>query len=721
MRAFVALTLLVAATGSAFAQDDPVRGRLCIREPGALAVVEKCAAVEGTRFDVEPDPERRVWIWYRGDQRALVLGLLEANASVLDLPEDPRSMTIEVTGAFEREWPQATTITIGPSEITPFWTIVLSPTFIGRLGEISLPRGRWSIDVNAERHFPETLFPVDLREDSVELEPFELEPLPQIRATVIDREGELLPAVMMIAEDGTPLTSSDGEGEIQWESSCGEDRESCLLPEWFRLESPGTAPRWFHVVRRDLSVDLDVVSMAPGGTLDLRVDRSMVEGPLVVEIVEDAKPFPRKKGYPVVVRTDLEEDEDFLIFEDLPEGMLRLDISSPAKGTRYSEYIVVRAEQALEHDVVIRPKTVVFELRRDGKSIGGVPLRIEQDDPPHHLIQTMPSDESGRTSAVLWQPGRYVAHIAHRRIRGGVRFDTDWVEGTVRIEVGSAEASGTVVDDETGEPVAGALVVPANEVYSEELTGAVATDEYGSWKLDGLITGRHGFRASADGYVDGFEGLRIEAGVNVVRPIRMKRGTTYTIMARWEDGTPIEGAAFLFVGEPVADPKNVTDALGRIQSKRVPPPRPVPFFIVPREGSFASGELYLDPEIEVIVPPPSGRVVLDLKGPDGKPTDFAQVLFSYNRFHVSHGLWQTIEEVQGQSFRSGPSSRVVLEGLAPGTYGFSAVHVFSESEVPEYPRPGKVTYVHAGPVEQSDTVTVREVEEICRGRICQRW
>lgn len=720
--------VLVAAAAGQLGADEAVRGRLCVAEPGRIAVVERCAEVEGTRFDVAAAPDERLWVWSRRDMRTIAIGTLDAGTGEVRLPEErlggnlalpgPVATTLEITGSADRDWPQPTMLAIGRSDRPALWKIALSPMHVDRLREILLPRGIWSLSIRAERHLIASLPSFRLIDEPVELGRIELEPLPRIFGSLIDSEGELLPSALLLAADGTPLATSDDEGELLWEATCDEDRESCLLPEWFRLEYPGTATLWFHAIRRDRDFDLDVVRMAAGGTLDLRIDRSAVAGRIVVAIIDDPKPVPPLERYPTVARVELSEDEDSVLLEQLPEGMLRVDIRGTTTGELYSEYLVIRAGETLGYDVALQPVTLVFKVTDDGKRMRGVPIRVEQLDPPHHVSQTMPTDAEGRTSITLWQPGNHTAHLAHIRLRGGIEFDPATVEDSLPIEVGSSEVSGQVVDDETGEAVRGAMVLGQNRFYSDELAPGTSTDEYGSYEIEGLMTGWHSVRATADGYSTGVERVEIAPGLNAAETIRLKRLVPYTITALWEDGTPIVGAALFRGGDAPANLERLTDEHGRLTIERVPPPRPVRFWIIPEEGSFAEGELYLEPNIEVVVPPPAGRVELDLKDEDGRPVDFAHVYFSYGGTHLPRGLRETIELLQGQKFHSGPAPRLVLEGLAPGTYGFTAVRAFTESEIPEHLYGWNATTIHAGPVEQSGTVRVGRLETVCHGKRC---
>ena len=714
----VSLVLLVCLPMSATAQEETLRGRLCLRKPGISAVVERCEQIEGSELLVEPQPDDRVWIWYGADYRTLALGTLAADETTIVIPDESASVLLELEGSFDRDWPQATTVSVGTVRRPPLWVIEISDIRVTRLREIRVPKGSWAFSFRANRHAPRSEVLQRMTMEPVDLGRVELEPLPQIRGMVIDREGEPLSEVMMIAEDGSPLASSTSGGEVLFEAPCNQDPESCLLPGWFRLEYTETAPLWFQVLDRGRDLDFDVVRMAPGGSLDLRIKREGVREPLFVDIVDDPKPVPPLTFYPTIETVRVPGLEERIFIENLPEGVLRLVIRSVDAERYYSEYFVSKADEISEVEVTLRPYPVTFEVVDADGPVSGLRIEIEQKDQPKHLSQTNPTSENGRAAITLWQKGRHTARVVNPGRRGGAVFDSELVQDAIRIELGDSKASGRVFSDETGKPVAGATVRAENGLYDGNLAPASVTDESGSYEIEGLMKGSHLIHAMANGYLDGYERITAERGPNPVDTILLKKGTTYTITARWEDGAPVVGAAFFWKGNQNVEPQGYTDEAGQFRITRVVPPEPQRFWIIPVEGSFLEGELYTAAEIDVDVPAPAERVVLDFRDSDGKPADYAHVAFSFNGLYVQPGLKFAIELIQGKKFHSGPASRLVIKGLAPGSYEFVALRAFSESDAAAAGRFGKPTTVHVGPVEQSGIVEVRELQRRCQGDFC---
>ncbi|MBW3563212.1 MAG: carboxypeptidase-like regulatory domain-containing protein [Acidobacteria bacterium] len=718
MRFLIAVSFVAAAIGAQVA-DDPVRGRLCLRDTGELAVVEMCRQVEGYEIEVEAAESDRVWIWYSRDGNVLSLGALEAGASRVRLPEEPLPMTLELDGSSDRDWPQRTTIQIGPRGRPANWTIELSSISVPMLREIRPPPGTWSVRFKADRHVP-AAFPAErLVDEPVDLGLIELKPLPQIRGTIIDREGELLSEVMLIAEDGSPLATSDFNGEVLFEAPCGEEPESCRLPALFRLEYPGTAALWFRTHYRDRDLDLDVVRMAPGGALDLRVKREGVRGPIFVDVIDDPKPVPPLPYYPTIMTARLHDREDSVLIENLPEGLLRLAIRGLDAGQYYSEYFVAEAEKTIELEVTLKPYVVAFDVVHGEKPAEGVRIQVQQKETPQHVSQTEPTNAHGRASLALWQPGKHSAILVDPSRRGGLQFDSATVGDSLRIEVGEGKVTGRVVDSGTEEPIAGAAVLAESDFYKGNTASGAITDETGTYEIEGLMPTFHRVGAIAEGYLPGGRRARVGTGETPVETIELGKGVTYTITATWEDGTPIVGAAFFWLRQrTLPQPEGYTDENGQFRLVTFVPPRPAQFWIVPVEGSFAPGELYLEREIDVEVPPPSERVVLDFEDANGDPANYAHVFFTINGRHLHPQLPEALELVQRTKFHSGPAPRLVLEGLAPGSYGFMAVRAMSESEMSGYRRFGKPTTVHVGPGEQTGTVEVRVPVLRCRGEIC---
>jgi hypothetical protein len=558
--------------------------------------------------------------------------------------------------------------------------------------------------LKASRHAATTL-PRTRVLEAVNLGVIPLEPLPQIRSTVIDREGKFLRAAVMIGSEGDVLATSDNFGELLYEAPCMQEG-NCILPHSFRIEYPGTAQAWFTIANRKRDLDLDTVRLADGGTLHVDVDRGPVKTPLVVEILDDPtvqtrRPdsarrqlsdaserwhrlelrreapdlFVTRQHFPLIASASLTEDASSVKFENLPEGQLRLVVRGRDQGQYLSRFFNVAPEETLEIELAIRPTEVTVEVTRDGKDIVGVPVQITQWDAPWYRVQTQPTDAKGKATITIWEKGRHTAHLAGANIRGATEVEIgEEKTQTVAIGHGGASIAGQVVDRSTGKPVAGAALLFEDLFYYGDSALRMVTDDEGRFKLESVVPGNYQYELRAEGFLPMTGGGQTRPGLNDLPAIRVSPGVEYRVSVVWEDGEPIPDAVYLEHSGLYG--RHVADENGQITFRRDIPQHPVPFWIVPVEGSFARGERGLDQKITIRVQRPGEKLILAFEDADKQPVNFAHAMFDWDGQHMSREDRLAIESIQNKSFRSGASSRLTLEGMPPGRYTFSALHGF---------------------------------------------
>lgn len=728
-------SLLVYLALQATVTLEPQLGKLCVGGAAAPMSIERCETVEGTAFAIEASDEPAVFAWLRRDGRVLVLGTIAAGATEVRLPEEPAMIDLRLVGSQQRDWPQRTTLVAGPSGAPDRWRIVLSEMEVDNLRQIHVPRGLRELRIEAERHAPYTVSRERLEDLPVTLGVIRLDPVPQIRGLAIDRDGEPLAAVLALSLDDALLATTDGSGEILYEVACA-DSGTCLLPEWFRLEHPGSAPRWFRVLNRRRDVNLGAVQMTPGGTLELRVDRSRVGGPLEVEIVEDRTPagssdadpvqgyaesigffesspedgadapMDPSGSYPRIASASLPRSDSRITFEDLPPGQLRVSVRGRRPGELLSRYFSVEPGSSTEIAMVIEPTVVLFEVVDGGEAVGGVPVVVEQLVRPFQTVQTMPTDRDGRTQVELWEKSPSLARVAHRQSRGVSYFEPGAdAETEVPIDVIRGELRGRVEDFETGEAIQGARVVCQSVPYRDEDAFRATTGEEGEFAISPILPDQYRLTVSARGYAE-------QDGMFVIDPrdpspvtIRMERGLDYTIRLVWDDGEPITDA--LYIEEDPFGFQARADEQGVVRIRRVPLDRAVRFWVIPSAGSLGVGSRGWETDLEVEVRRPGRNLTVWFEDEDRRPVDFGHMNLAWDHFPVPRRVRVAMEQAQGRSFWSGPSSRIVLEGMAPGHYTLWAIR--DESHLQHLPpEPSRhVTRVHFSGAEQSARVVVR--------------
>ena len=722
------LMMVFAMQSLGTAAAEPPGGNLCLGDPGSVMVAKRCPSVEGRSFEVGTDPEERVFGWISTDRSTIALGVLPAGADDVTLPEGPAAIHLEIKGSEERDWPQATTLTIGTRAAPGRWQIELSAVDVVRLRTILVPLGTWDIRISASRHAVAAL-PRTRVVEAVDLGVLTLEPLPRIRGTVIDREGKFLPFAVMIGHEGDMLAASDNFGEIVYEAPCSQE-ENCILPESFRIEYPGTAQAWFTITNRERDLDLDTVRLAKGGTLHVELDRGSVKTPLVVEILDDPTAqipapgyagrtisgaaerrhrmqlrreapdlFVTRQHFPLIASASLTEEAASVKFENLPEGQLRLVVRGRDQGESLSRFFHVAPEETLEIELAIRPTEVTVEVSRDGRDIEGVPVQITQWDAPWHRVQTPPTDTKGKSTITMWEKGTHIAYLADANIRAATEVEIG-EEKTQTVAIGGLMASiaGRVVEAGTEKPLAGAVLVFEDPFYFGDSAPRAVTDSDGRFKIESLVPGAYHYELRAEGFLPIAGGGLTKPGHNDLPALRVSKGAEYRVSVVWEDGQPIPGAVYLERSELYG--RHVADENGQITFRRGIPERPVPFWIVPVEGSFARGERGFDQKITIRVERPGEKLILDFEDAEKEPVNFAHVSFAWDVHQIPREVQLAIESIQNKSFRSGASSRLTLEGMPPGRYTFSAIRGFGLTPwIPQWEwRP--LTTVHYSGMEQ---------------------
>lgn len=717
------------------APAEPVRGSLCVGEPASLLLARHCRSVEGVVFEVEADPDERAFAWISSDHSTIALGVVPAGGNVVTLLEGPSAMNLQIKGSTDRDWPQSTALTIATRE-KPGWRIQLNAIEVVSLRTIVVPPGTWDVRIAAVRHAGTTL-PRQRILSPLDLGVIRLDPLPQIRGTVIDREGEFIRAAVMISDAGEMLATSDNFGEILYEAPC-TGKEDCVLPERFRIEYPGTAPAWFAVTNRRRDLDFETLRLAKGGTLRLELDRSAVKAPLSVAVLDDptatipAPPLPSHRVsdaqervhrwyllrdapelvsppqfFSVIDSAVLEEDQSSVTFDNLPEGQLRVVLRGRDEGEYLSRFFHVSPGETREMEIAIQPVELTAEVIRDGKPIEGVPVRITQWDAPGYRIHTPPTDDRGRSTITVWEKGKHSAQVLDPDIRAAIVFEMgEQKEQNVRIEVLPASVSGRIVEAGSDKPLAGVPILLEDLFYRGDSAPGAVTDDDGRFEIESVMTGLYSCELRVEGYLPISKRGVITPGYNDLKTIRLARGSEYRITVIWEDGTPIPGAVYM--ENTALHGRHVADVNGEIRFRRAVPSNPVPFWIVPFEGSFARGERWFDREITIRVQRPGEKLILDFQDADKEPVNFVHASFRWNGHSLPRETRQAIESIQNKRFRSGASSRLTLEGMPPGLYSVSALQSVADNPwLPEWPRP-PFTSVHYSGMEQTAKVMVPE-------------
>lgn len=379
----------------------------------------------------------------------------------------------------------------------------------GRFEITSLTPGRLRLLVEAEGHaFVESqelyLEPGELRE-GVEID---LAPRALLTGAVRDEQGA--PVAAQLRLRGGPLARS----RVVDTRADGTYVFRDIPPGLYRLEA--SAPGYRSEARDSVRVVADKPSRED---LELR-PASGIFGQVLRPSGEPAASsfvwLSADQGRPHLLRAD-------------EQG--RFEWENPA-ASGYVAQALAREHASSPEVAVVRGEELVLQLRPGGAVLGrvigpaGRPVQsfsvgveaIEVDGPrpyrPASLGSEKINNSRGAFEFASLRPGaywfrvqttRYAPQVSQRVV---VRGGTSVTDVVIRLDQGG-EITGTVTDEETGEPVAGARVMVFNP-SSPFAANQTRTGADGRYTLAGVAPGRRSVRVTKNGYLS-----TVEAGVAV--------------------------------------------------------------------------------------------------------------------------------------------------------------------------------------------------------------
>jgi hypothetical protein len=362
-------------------------------------------------------------------------------------------------------------------------------------------------------------------------------------------------------------------------------------------------------------VDLGTIMLAPCGTLELKA------------FAEDGKAL---SFYEVRCREKRYRCKTSNLFEGLPLGSINLRIKKEGyhaetldlflePGETYHAQVVLISEEKprMEQggDMGRAGSPVIAGRVLDeatGESILSYDLRLYRDDPDGGRVEVLRKavkDPGGAFTLLLEKGGHYSLSVRTSRHRPEVIDDLEVPDGggctELRVVMNPGRSvSGRVVEDLSGRPVEGALVVTDAHGYPIRLEQGcpeyvvhAETDASGRFTLTGLSGDRQRIAALHPDFAQGFVG--IEPGGSEIE-IRLKKGYRISGRVLDDDGLIQSGIMITVTGSGIAVPCAVfTDRDGRYLTDPVLPGLVQLRASVPPEGK--KGFYPFNPRYTVIV------------------------------------------------------------------------------------------------------------------------
>jgi hypothetical protein len=348
-----------------------------------------------------------------------------------------------------------------------------------------------------------------------------------------------------------------------------------------RLESPGLATVRLPMpaVEAHAVVDLGHVFLPKLGSLrvELRCG-SCAEARLATITVYDAGDGPNPRGRSLLTkqqvffrtRADLE-------FPSLTPGPIFVHIlqRDRAIGLGPLQVLIHGGMQAIAR-IVLAPRRITGTVSGKGAPSGQALVRVAESD-----AATVTTDAEGRYELTVWTPGRYRLRLAPARggvwLVDAVNVEPEDSELKHDVELPSARLYGRVLNDETNQPIAGAMVAISGTSDNGESfqTALVKTGNEGMYSFEGLMFGTFTLIATSAGHADARVGVELreeEASVD----IRCMRAASLRGAVSDSAGGPISSAVVSLVttGErPLLVAEGLSTESGEFQLGPVPPGR----------------------------------------------------------------------------------------------------------------------------------------------------
>lgn len=693
-----ALFLAISAVVSMDAAPLP-SPRLCIGAPGSDLMAGRCMDAAKNEIDVGADQKTRGWIWIDSAHTTIAFGTLAPNQSKIIIDEKPAGL-LTISGSIDRGWPVATTMTIRKGKDS--WKFTLPRGTVSSLRGIAAPNGSYDLHIEAPRHLP-----LDRRsqklshEKATQLGRYELKPVPMLRGRFVDGEGNPVADVAISTPEGTPLASSDPAGLVH------EELKGALPPRLF-VRRNGFGHRNIEVTRNDADYDLGTVTLSPGSTLSLNIDRNGYDGPLTASLIRpgehtlgDRTTFEAattKPGVSLIELRDIEARDYVLILRG--EGPLQI----------LQEDIKVGERENATKDIRLAGPMVTAFVHQ-----GSTPAKettVNLNGGNGEWTSSISTDADGRFRTQAWIDGHVGIRIEHAP---GVWYNTGAEIGKVdaewNIDIPDRTIHGIIVDKETSAPFPAKYVSLRTVRLLNSSGGGLRTVPVGedaTFTVEMVEPGNYEITVQDPAYLDKTVGFDVtpDDHQHEVR-VEMEHGRNVQVTIVNAEGAPVPNASVIATRTLRDAPQEwMTDAAGTATIVfRNDDPLPV-WVMSPADGfTFVTVSPDAKPEArQIVLPAATATVSIHARHEDGSPASHTHVFLAYNGAFLPDDVRFSFPY---QRLITGSDGTTILTHMPAGEYGFWTLETPAEHVSANPRRLGAVTPASVMPGENNVTLVVK--------------
>jgi hypothetical protein len=581
--------------------------------------------------------------------------LLSALLSLGSAGSDDATVRLTLTAA--RHWPAAVAIRITNLDTGSVLTRQLTAVEAADLRGLTLAPYRYRITISASRLAPVfrdvTLGP----RQSVDLGQLALGTLVQIRGVVRDAEGAPLSAAVVRA--GSSEVKTDTDGRYVLEPLPGQ------WPEFATIAGRGRGTRVVDVPKSTADTELAPVTL--GRPARLRV--TLTERP-AGNLSASLQVRTAAEQLAVVRRARLDVPKKSVEFDELGSGVYTLLLRGEEPLQQFAMKIILGSGDDRAVELAIHPLPFSARVTMGGKPLAHAEIVLRNEAFQWHA--DLDTDDGGRFTGELWQPGEYAAEY-----RGGTAassFRQPVILGSIapvslKLDVARREVRGQLLDSD-GFPVAGARVFLRTDSGDSSSTVRTESAPDGSFGFEAVVAGEQWISALADGYLIPDEQRFVLHPADTLRtvPIRLESGILRELRVTDAAGHPPLAADVVAVHNGVLRAATYVDQEGRA---RIPvPDAEAVVFILGRDGSFAALHPANDDDVTAVtLAAPASSLRITTRTLLGEPLPNVAMLVAYGGEVLPLDVASRFERAHG-SLRTDRAGDLTLRNLAPGTYHF---------------------------------------------------
>lgn len=598
---------------------------------------------------------------------ALLLSAVLSSAGLLSLsPPADDDATVQLTLTAARYWPASASIRVTDLDTSSVVTRQLTAAEATGLRGLTLAAGRYRIVISSPRLAPVFRDVTLGARQSIDLGPLALATLPRIRGKVVDADGTPLAGAEVHA--GSSEAKTDAEGAYVLEPLPGQ------WPDLAIVSARGRGTRVLDFPKSTADAELPPVTLGRPGRVRITLsERPAGDLSAILQVTTAAEQLA------VVRRARLDAPRRSVDFDGLGPGVYVLLIRGEGAMQQFATKINLGTGDVRNAEIAIHPLPFTARVTMGGQPLPHAEVALRND--AFHWHADLDTDDAGRFTGELWQPGEYTAE--YRGNSAASSFAQPVTLGrtapaSLKLDIARREVRGQLLDTD-GYPVAGARVFLHTDSEESSSTVQAETAVDGRFAFEAVVAGEQRISVVAGGYLIPDDVRFALAPADTLRevPVRLESGIPRALRVTDAAGHPPMAAEVVAVSNGVLRATSYADQEGRV---RIPvASAPTVVFILGRDGSFAALRPASDEVTAVTLAAPASSLRLTTRTTLGRPLPGVAMLLAYGEEVLPLEVASRFEHAHG-SLRTDYAGELTLRNLPAGTYRFWPYSSESEAE-----------------------------------------